>query len=106
MRALPSLLVGFACIGLAGVRVRAQADRGGSADCPCISPWAEETAAPGDSCRELLVNRERDWGTQNHTRLCVERDYGALSCWIWDNHTHNPKCLGPDGRPHDSGTPE
>ena len=85
---------------------QAQQHSGGAPDCPCVSPWTTPALGHNLTCRELLVNRKRDWGSDNQTLVCVPPNYGASSCHSWDNASHHPDCLRPDGQQHETGAPE
>eukprot|EP01047_Picozoa_sp_COSAG01_P034158 COSAG01_NODE_2552_length_7463_cov_644.066947_2_plen_1015_part_00 len=86
--------------------VRAQQYPRGSPNCPCISPWAAPLPGDNRTRRDLLINRKHDFGITNQTRVRVPLDYGASVCRRWDNASHHPDCLRPDGRQHESGAPE
>eukprot|EP01047_Picozoa_sp_COSAG01_P047214 COSAG01_NODE_4491_length_4978_cov_17.492109_1_plen_836_part_10 len=90
----------------AAVGWAAQQNSSGSPGCPCISPWAVPLPSDSRTNRELLINRKHVLGINNQTLVRVPLDYGASVCRAWDNATHHSDCLRPDGRPHDSRTPE
>ena len=86
-------------------RAHAQgAEPGGSAECPCVDPWAAMAAGDARSCRSVVTHRGRHLG-DNASSVCVPLDYGA-SCRAWDNASFNRECQTASGEIPESGVPQ
>ena len=80
------------------------AEPAGSAECPCVNPWAAMAAGDARSCRSVVTHRGRHLG-DNASSVCVPLDYGA-SCRAWDNASFNRECQTASGAIPESGVPQ
>ena len=83
---------------------RAQVEPAGSAECPCINPWAALGSGDTRTCRDVTTHRGRHLG-EDDVQLCVPLDYGA-SCQAHDDASFNSECRTTGGDVPDGGAPE
>ena len=75
----------------------------GSAECPCIDPWAALGSGDARTCRAVTTHRGRHLGEAD-VELCVPLDYGS-SCARHDDASFNSECRTTGGGLPDGGAP-